>query len=462
MVFVVGLGAWVGKDFAMDLDSVIGSTLYSRWLAVVVECPNAVAVWSSGEAWTFAKLAAEVGDDGRGVREVRPISGGGVDFLIEVLRAWRDGAVVWPQDSVARSDTGGVSIGDLPEGVVHLKSTSGSTGASKLVMFDATALQADAAQIMEVMEMSRVRPNVVAVSLAHSYGFSNLVLPLLLHGVPIWFAKSPLPAAVRNVLAAVDDKCTLAAVPAMWLAWHRAGVIAEFGAKVATAISAGAPLPLALEREVFELAGVKIHNFYGSSECGGIAYDESSSPREDTSCIGKVMPAAKVMTNDEGCLEVRGDAVAMGYHGGVGADVLGGGVFRTSDLARLNGVEVFLTGRVDDMINVAGRKISPARIEAVLKASPLVDEVLVFGVDCADQAREQQIVAVISPLAAEDEVLSDIKSRCAEALATWQCPRDWWVTPELTVDARGKLSRAVWRERWHERGRDSSRAISHP
>ncbi len=427
------------------------TSLYVRWSCLVDDLADHVAVWADGERWTFFALAAEVEAMPVGDRDVRSVTGGGVEFLVAVLRGWRDGAVVWPQDSVARGDHPELDVGAFGASTVHLKSTSGTTGASKLVMFDASALMADAAQIVEVMEMSRDRPNVAAISLAHSYGFSNLVLPLLLHGVPIWFAKSHLPEAVRDVLAAVNDQCTLAAVPAMWLVWHRAGIVVEFAGKLGTAVSAGAPLPMALEREVFDSAGVKIHNFYGSSECGGIAYDGSSSPREDASFVGEVMPAAKVSTNDEGCLEVRGDAVAAGYHGGVEADVLGGGVFRTSDLARLVGDEVFLMGRVDDMINVAGRKISPARIEAVIKASPLVDEVLVFGVDCADQAREQQIVAVVSPLAVEEAVLNDIKSRCAEVLATWQCPREWWVTSELRADARGKLSRAVWRKRWNER-----------
>ena len=41
-------------------------------------------------------------------------------------------------------------------------------------------------------------PNLGVISLAHSYGFSNLVLPLLLHGIPLILAPSPLPEAVRQ------------------------------------------------------------------------------------------------------------------------------------------------------------------------------------------------------------------------------------------------------------------------
>ena len=40
-------------------------------------------------------------------------------------------------------------------------------------------------------------PNLGVISLAYSYGFSNLVLPLLLHGVPLFLAPSPLPVALR-------------------------------------------------------------------------------------------------------------------------------------------------------------------------------------------------------------------------------------------------------------------------
>jgi len=42
-----------------------------------------------------------------------------------------------------------------------------------------------------------------------------------------------------------------------------------------------APLPLSLECAVFEQHGLKIHNFYGTTECGGIAVDASATPRTE-------------------------------------------------------------------------------------------------------------------------------------------------------------------------------------
>ena len=44
------------------------------------------------------------------------------------------------------------------------------------------------------------------------------------------------------------------------------------------------PYPAGLEQGVFSAGGLKLHNFYGSSECGGIAYDSLTEPRSDSSC----------------------------------------------------------------------------------------------------------------------------------------------------------------------------------
>ena len=72
---------------------------------------------------------------------------------------------------------------------------------------------------------------------------------------------------------------TLAAVPALWRTWHETNAIP---AATRLAISAGAPLPAALERDIFQARELKIHNFYGSTECGGIAYDATEIPRAQT------------------------------------------------------------------------------------------------------------------------------------------------------------------------------------
>ena len=144
-----------------------------------------------------------------------------------------------------------------PGHIVHLKMTSATTGAPRLVAFTAPQLMADAENIMATMGLRADWPNLGVISLAHSYGFSNLVLPLLLHGIPLILLDSALPEILRRT-ADAELGITLAAVPALWRAWHDAQAIS---ANVRLAISAGAPLPLPLERSVFSRFNLKIHNF---------------------------------------------------------------------------------------------------------------------------------------------------------------------------------------------------------
>src|ERR1035438_8132082 len=233
-------------------------------------------------------------------------------------------------------------------------------------------------------------PNLGVISLAHSYGFSNLVLPLLLHGIPLILAPSPLPETVRRAAEGYPD-LTLAGVPALWRAWHEAGAISP---NVRRAISAGAPLPLNLEQAVSATSGLKIHNFYGSSECGGIAYDATDAPRTDDACVGSPMRNVELRLGQDGCLQVRGGAVGETYWPD-GDPTLAEGCFQTSDLAEFRDGQVFLRGRLSDQINIAGRKVSPATIERALREHRAVKDCLVFGVPSSDADRTDVIVACI-------------------------------------------------------------------
>jgi acyl-coenzyme A synthetase/AMP-(fatty) acid ligase len=277
------------------------------------------------------------------------------------------------------------------------------------------------------------------ISLAYSYGFSSLVLPLLLHGIPLFLAPSPLPVALRCA-AHAHWNLTVAAVPALWHAWHKAGAILS---NVRLAISAGAPLPLSLERAIFEEHGVKIHNFYGSTECGGIAYDATMTPRADESYVGQPLKNVTVEIGGSGALLVRSRAVGETYWPEPEA-ALGGGVFRTCDRAELIDGKIFLRGRIDDHINVAGRKVSPTIIEQALREHEAVAECVVFGVPSGNVDRMDLIVACVA--ADRPSTRDELKQFLLRKLPGWQVPREWWFVESIGSNGAGKPSRAKWRQ----------------
>ena len=414
--------------------------LYEQWLSVARNHGDAQALHdlASGRRWTFRQLqkAAEQGDPGPGP-VVFP-RGNTPEFVLDVVRSWRLGRVVCPLES---GQPWPPLPGNLPPFVVHLKSTSASTGPSRLVAFREEQLAADAENIVNTMGLRTDWPNLGVISLAHSYGFSNLVLPLLLQGIPLVLVDGSLPEALRLAAGGLED-VTLPAVPALWRAWHEAGAIPEH---TRLAISAGAALPLPLEQEVFAKQGLKIHNFYGSSECGGIGYDETDLPRADAACVGSVLQDVQVAIGEDGCVEVRGKAVGETYwpeH----SDRLSGGVFRTSDLGEILAGRIYLRGRAGDQINVAGRKVSPEVIERALMKHEGVKECLVFGVPSSDAERGESIVGCL--VLEEMLPLETLRNFLIHRLPAWQVPREWWLVDSLAANHRGKISRADWRSRY--------------
>lgn len=415
--------------------------LYERWQKITRDRRTEVALrdLASGQSWTFAQLdrAAETNLPGR-LAMVCP-QGHSPEFIFSVLRAWRCGAVVCPIEPHERPP----SVPPPPPPCCHLKITSATTGAPRTIAFTGEQLAADADNIVATMGLRPDWPNLGAISLAHSYGFSNLVLPLLLHGIPLFLMPSPLPEVLRSAAREQPD-LTLAGVPALWRAWHEARAIPR---NIPLAISAGAPLPRALEQAVFEAQGMKIHNFYGSSECGGIAYDAKIVPRTDDACVGQPMQNVDLALEPDGTLVVRSFAVGETYCPKP-SDILGQGRFQTSDLAELRAGAVYLRGRAGDQINVAGRKVSPAAIEQVLREHEAVVECLVFGVPSGNADRTDLIVACVA--AKRHGAAGDLKQFLLRKLPGWQVPREWWFVKSLAANARGKVPRAEWRDKFLE------------
>jgi acyl-CoA synthetase (AMP-forming)/AMP-acid ligase II len=408
--------------------------LYERWKMISAGRRHETALrdFASGRCWTFGELF--IAGEKQMIGPAGPAfpQGHSPEFIFQLLAAWRKNRIVCPLEPGQMPP----QISGAPENCIHFKTTSATTGGSRIVAFTAEQLAADAENIVATMGLRADWPNLVVISLAHSYGFSNLILPLLLHGVPLVLAPAPLPEIVRRA-AETEKNLTLAAVPAMWRAWHEADAIPK---NVRLAISAGAPLSLNLEMDIFEARGLKIHNFLGASECGGIAYDASVIPRTDVALAGTPLQNANLSLNENGCLVVRSRAVAEAYWPEK-SDSLGGGIFQTSDLAEINNGEVFLRGRLGDLINIAGRKIFPETIESALLANPNVRECLVFGAPSRDAERTEIIVAVVVSGVKENE----LKQFLLETLPAWQLPREWHFVDSLSTNARGKISRAKWR-----------------
>ena len=97
--------------------------------------------------------------------------------------------------------------------------------------------------------------------------------------------------------------------------------------------------------------------------------------------------------------------------------------------------DIFVSGRVKDIIVRAGRNIYPAEIEAVLLAHPDVTQAAVIGRDDAD--RGQVVVAyVVSRL---DE--GSLEAWCRDNLAPYKVPQTFVAMDELPKRSSGKVDK---------------------
>jgi long-chain acyl-CoA synthetase len=411
--------------------------LYEQWLETVRTFPNETALvdLTSDRRWTFESLLRASERISIPESSITFPRGIGLDFVLTLMHGWRHGSVTCPLEASQSSP-------QLPvpaPNIAHLKLTSATTGAAKCIAFTGPQLAADAANIVSTMQLTPAAPNLACISLAHSYGFSNLILPLLLHGIPLILLPAPLPELLLRA-AKQFPSITLPAVPALWKTWHQSNSIPP---NTTVAISAGAPLPLELESAVFQKKNLKIHNFYGSSECGGIAYDRTATPRTAANCAGSALDNVSLTISDSGTLVIESAAVAETYFP-ESQPSLRPGRFETADLAELRESLVFLHGRASDLLNIAGRKASPESIEAILRTHPAVLECIVFGIQSDDRAD-----TVVAALNTKTELpISDLTNFLSQKLPAWQIPRRWWFTNELAPNIRGKISRAEWKQKY--------------
>jgi long-chain acyl-CoA synthetase len=321
---------------------------------------------------------------------------------------------------------------------VLLKLTSGTTATPRAVRFRSAQLLADAIQICDTMEIRDADLNFAVIPISHSYGFSNLLTPLLVRGVPMAMSSDRFPRAVLG-----DLKRTRATVfPGMPLFFQAFGEMPDPPAlpNLRLCISAGAPLNRSVSRAFREKFGRRIHSFYGASECGGICYDTEATD-EGEGFVGRPLAGVELDSLDDtgGPTQVRVRSAAVGddYFPEADFDKLGSGCFIPDDLLMIEPEGVRLVGRVSDLINVAGKKVNPAEVEAHLLAHARVRQAVVFG--RSSPVRNEEVVACIVPSGALDE--DELLKFCRSRLSAWQVPKRIYLLSELPANERGKVSR---------------------
>jgi len=159
--------------------------------------------------------------------------------------------------------------------------------------------------------------------------------------------------------------------------------------------------------------------------------------------VGIMNAAGQLLEPGErGEVVIQGPNVITGYENNPEANATSftNGWFRTGDQGFLD-AEGYLTlvGRIKELINRGGEKISPREIDEVLLAHPSVAEAVCFGVPHPTWGEEVAAAVVLREPATESELLT----YCRERLADYKRPKKIHITDAIPRTATGKIQRRV-------------------
>jgi acyl-CoA synthetase (AMP-forming)/AMP-acid ligase II len=150
---------------------------------------------------------------------------------------------------------------------------------------------------------------------------------------------------------------------------------------------------------------------------------------------GRALPAGT-----QGEVTIRGSNVMQGYLNNPQANetAFWEGYFRTGDQGVLDADGyLMLTGRLKELINRGGEKISPLEVDAALLEHPAVAEAVSFAAPDAKYGEEVHAAVVLKGKATPEE----IQAFCRDRLADFKVPKVIHVTKEVPRTATGKIQR---------------------
>src|SRR5262244_2084438 len=150
---------------------------------------------------------------------------------------------------------------------------------------------------------------------------------------------------------------------------------------------------------------------------------------------GNLLPAGAT-----GEVSIKGPNVFSGYESNAEANAssFSQGWFRTGDQGYLDG-DGYLTlvGRIKELINRGGEKISPREIDEVLVAHQAVAEAVCFGVP--DRVYGEEVAAAVT--LASEATEAELIAHCRASLADFKCPKVIYIVEAIPRTATGKIQR---------------------
>jgi acyl-CoA synthetase (AMP-forming)/AMP-acid ligase II len=417
-----------------------------------------------------AALIVEQGSDSAAVAAARAL---GVEVLEIAVAGDEPAGVFRFVEAPARGEKRGVRGGETevamrggdgahagPEDVALVLHTSGTTSRPKIVPLRHANVCASARNVAATLHLGPADRCLNVMPLFHIHGLVAALLATLRAGASVFC--TPGFNGLRFFAWMEEARPTwFTAVPTMYqaiLARAERNRAAIDDAPLRFMRSASASLPPQVLARAEEAFGVPLVEAYAMTEAAHQMTCNPLPPGERKP--GTVGPAAgpEVAVMDEagkllaagetGEVVIRGVNVTAGYENNPDANAAAftAGWFRTGDQGRMDeDGYLTITGRLKEIINRGGEKVSPLEIDAVLMEHPAVRQVVTFAVPHDKLGEEIAAAVVLAPEAQADG--AELRDFCAARLAPFKVPRTVLVVEEIPKGPTGKMQRIGMAER---------------
>ena len=197
--------------------------------------------------------------------------------------------------------------------------------------------------------------------------------------------------------------------------------------------------------------GVPVVTGLALSEAGMPAHQRLPPAPRNRGSVGPPLGGEVRLVDERGCsvapgergeIQVRGPQVFAGYLDDpeLNAEAFVDGWFRTGDLGRFDADgELYVVGRIKEMVNRGGEKISPAEVDAVLRTIRGVADAAAFGVP--HPALGEELVAAVVRERGSDLDARDVIAKTRAQLGPRRAPRQVWFVDTLPRNDAGKVLR---------------------
>ena len=333
--------------------------------------------------------------------------------------------------------------------------TSGTTSKPKIVPLLQSNIVASASNIAQSLSLSSSDRCMNVMPLFHIHGLIAAVSASLSVGASIWC--SPGFNALSFFSNLDEAKPTwYTAVPTM----HQA-ILARSGRNAETIRnnplrflrSSSASLPAQVMGELENCFGAPVIEAYGMTEATHQMCCNRLEKQKPGSVGIPAGPLVKIAHEVDDCLiqgtgevVISGDNVTPGYENNLEANeksffrIDGERWFRTGDQGAFDKDGfLYLTGRLKEIINRGGEKISPLEVDSILLDHPEINQVVTFALPHPKLGEEVAAAVVLSLGSKSDE--KDLKGFARERMAEFKVPRRIVILDEIPKGATGKMQR---------------------